>query len=167
MLALLDAGRRAWSFITAHWKGAVILLAVLLVWGYGRWQYSVGEAHADAIWAERVEAARVAAEKATAAQNARLLAANGELRDVREQNQAYRHALDVTVGELRYYAARPRNLPQPADFSGCMSELAAERERTDEGRRLLAEGAGLLVELWAERADALARVNSACDAWPR
>ena len=84
MLALLDAGRWAWSFITAHWKGAVILLAVLLVWGYGRWQYSVGEAHADAIWAERVEAARVAAARQEERWNGRLDASEKERNELRQ-----------------------------------------------------------------------------------
>lgn len=167
MLALLDAGRWAWSFITAHWKGAVILLAVLLVWGYGRWQYSVGEAHADAIWAERVEAAKVAAEKATAAQNARLLAANGALADAQEKIRALDAALGATVDSLRHYTARPRDLPKPADFAGCLAELARERHWSEALADSLDRTNRIAKELAAERDDAVARLWAAAEAWPR
>ena len=167
MLALLDAGRWAWSFITAHWKGAVILLAVLLVWGYGRWQYSVGEAHADAIWAERVEAARVAAARQEERWNGRLDASEKERNELRQDVEVRDGIIGRVNDSVRQLAARPRNLPPPASYAACLDDLAREREWAAEGRSLLAEGAGLSATLGRERDLNALDLCAAAEAWPR
>lgn len=156
-----------WSWIAGHWKGALLLALVLAVWGYGRWQYNAGGAAVEARWQAQAARAKDDANRKTAAQNARLLASNGETADARSQLAAAQHALSVVTGRLREYAARPRDLPIPADYAGVAAELAAERERTAACGRLLAAGGSLVQDLGIERDDAVNRLWATDTAWPR
>lgn len=159
---------KIFSSVAGAWLPLAIVFALvagfMAVYGVGR---SHGRTAADAVWAERVEDARVAAAQVTARQNERLLAANGALKDEQTKVAALDYALAGTVGRLREYAARPRNLPQPADYPRCVAELGAERDRAEALGQLLVRGSDLARTLAAERDDAVARLWAASDAWPR
>jgi hypothetical protein len=156
------------SWLAGRWLPilwiTVSVAALATAYGYGR---SHGKAAVEARWEAASQAARVAADKATARQNERILAANGALKDEQQKVAALDYALGVSVDRLREFAARPRNLPAPADYPRCVAELAAERDRAGQVESLLVRGSDLARTLAAERDDAVARLHAAADAWPR
>lgn len=156
------------SWIAGRWLPLLILAGLMAgSWAAYAWAYARGEAAVEARWAAQSEAARVAADKATARQNERLLASNGALRDAQDTIAAQDHAIGVLTDQLRQYATRPRNMSAPADYPKCVAELTAERHWSIALGELLAEGADLSQDLGRERDDAVARLWSAADAWPR
>jgi len=160
------------SWIAGRWLPLLIVAGCLAaLFGSYAYVYNRGgaaaEARWEARWAEAEAAARVAADAATARQNERLLAANGALKDEQQKVAALDYALGQSVGRLREYAARPRNLPPPADYPRCVDELERERDRAAALGDLLVEGSALARELARERDDAIARLHAAADAWPR
>lgn len=156
----------AWA--SGHWKGiaVVALAAVLAMTGY-RWAYGRGEAHVQGRWDAAVVKATEAARKQEGRWQGRIDASEKGLRDA----QSTIAARDADIGKLtdrvRDLATRPRPVSRPADLARCVDELAGERHRAGTLGSLLAEGNDLARDLGRERDDAVARLYSAAEAWPR
>lgn len=155
------------SWLAGRWLvvGWVLFSAVCLAGAYVS-----GRSHANDAWEARWAAAEAKARddaaSVTAAQNARLLASNGALKDAQEHIQARDTQLGLLAGRLRDLATAPR-VPAASGGTQCVAELAAERDRADALGELLVRGSDLARTLAAERDDAVARLWAAADAWPR
>ena len=158
---------KVFSTVAGHWLPLAILFVLVALLGVS---YGVGRSHANDAWEARWAAAEAQARddaaRVTAAQNARLLASNGALKDAQEHIAARDTQLGLLAGRLRDLATAPR-VPRPAPAACRPDELAAERDRADALGELLVRGSDLARTLAAERDDAIARLWAIDEAWPR
>lgn len=156
----------AWASL--HWKGiaTVTLAAVLLLTGYS-WAYGRGEAHVQGRWDAATVKATQAARRQEGVWQGRIEASEQGLKDAQSIIAARDTDIGVLTGRVRDLATRPRPTTSPAGLAQCVAELASERNRAGTLGGLLAEGNDLARSLGRERDDAVARLWSAAEAWPR
>lgn len=156
------------SWIAGRWLPIAIVAGLVAglatAYGYGR---SHANTRWEARWAEAEGAARVVAARQEERWKARDDAAQRALDEARQAVSIRDGIIGRVNDSVRQLAARPRNLPPPADYAICVRELARERQWTAEGRDLLSEGAGLSAALGSERDINALSLWAAAETWPR
>jgi len=156
------------SWIAGRWLPIVVVAGcvagLLSVYGLGR---SHGSGSVQARWDAATVKAVAAARVQEGRWQGRIDASEKGLQDAQSIIAARDAALGVLTDRVRDLATRPRPVTAPAGLAQCVAELASERHRAGTLGGLLAEGNDLARSLGKERDDAVARLYSAADAWPR